>query len=200
MLFNISQNRSYHPIKCCWSAWNVVLGAVCMLLNQYLHHHCHPPLLQESASGLGIAFSLKSIGSKSRKNSKPAWTSTSTLFCGYRLRSQRTLHRYLSPWLKKLQCSGNRTSRNGTLLKRRGKNYCKADTKTRRKWEISTWKNQSFNVHCLLSQHFHSTSVPRVVVLWAVWRRGCCSPTSQSYYFMFLKTTLKIPFEHLKCP
>lgn len=80
MIDNIVRPFRYQPklilpsYQVCWSAWNVVLGAACMLLNQYLHHHCHLPLLQESAGGTGTAFSLRCLGSKLRENSKPAWT------------------------------------------------------------------------------------------------------------------------------
>lgn len=143
---------------------------------------------------------------------------TSALFRGYKLWSQRTLHQYLSPWLKKLQCNGNNASRNDTLLKRGGKHYCKADPMIRMKWDISTWQNhnrikteyvetlcnwhfqKSFNVNCLLSQHFHNPNVACVLVLSAVWRRGHCSLSSQSCYFIFLKAPLKIHFEPLLFP
>lgn len=84
----------------------------------------------------------KTLNPNWERTANPHELSTSMLFCGYRLWFQRIPHQYLSPWLKKLQCNQNSTLKNGMLLKRRGKHYCKADTKAGMKWEISTGENQ----------------------------------------------------------
>lgn len=97
---------------------------ISICITTVIHHCCKKALME-----LELHSHCNTSAQNRQRTANLRELSTSTLFCGYRLWSQGTSHQFPSPWLKKLQCNGNGTSRSGTLLQRRGKHYCKADTK-----------------------------------------------------------------------